>query len=246
MDLLSGLVRTVLNHLHSIVNQLFRSEDGIFLQSERPVSEVRAAAIAIANIAANQRHIGILHRGSSPNSPVKFLHLAFHFDLRNEDQISAKYVWVGPKVPEARLRQVAAKCRQIHRANGPNLPYAFSPPIDCIDAQTGQYLLGPTNHGLTCASFVLAVFERAGLRLVDYGSWQINRPGDMEWQTSILEVLRNGSSQQHIAALQAEIGAVRFRPEEVAGAAAVSPLPASFEAALEKAQLVMTALSKAN
>src|SRR6185503_13834023 len=74
------------------------------------------------------------------------------------------FLWVNPAAHPKRLVQVAALCRKIWRANqSGSIPYAFSPPNDCFDTNTGAFLFGPTRHGLTCASFVLAVFHHAGL-----------------------------------------------------------------------------------
>jgi hypothetical protein len=104
-------------------------------------------------------------------------------------------------------------------------------------------LFGSTRHGLTCATFVLAVFHQAGLPLVRYDSWPVNRPGDAEWQESIVNLLeRTGAAPEHIAKVKTEIGAVRYRPEEVAGAATSVSIPAEFPSASERAQEILLKL----
>jgi len=160
-----------------------------FSQQDRPIEDIEFAAIAISAVSPTQRHIGLLHRDSSS---VLLLHLAWHHDLRNHSP-GPNYIWISPRVPSRRLRHVAAKCRQVWRANPDGIPYAFSPPNDCFDANTGAYLLGPTGHGLTCASFVLAVFESVGLRLVDQETWPANRAGDEEWKQWVLLQLTQGN-----------------------------------------------------
>jgi hypothetical protein len=175
-----------------------------------------------------------------------FLHLAWHFDLRHEPP-SDRYLWVDPVIPEPRLVQVAAVCRLVRRENGKGrIPYGFSPPSDCLDAETGDYLFGPTRVGLTCATFVLAVFHRAGLLLVLYSSWPVNRPGDADWQRFIVEELRNNTptaTPEHVRAVESDIGiTVRYRPEEVAGACTVAPIPVSFQKAEEQGQLILARL----
>lgn len=171
------------------------------------------------------------------------LHLAWHFDLRNEEA-NDRYHWVDPDLPKPRLRSVAALCRQIWRKNGKNaIPYAFSHPSDCFDGGTGEFLLGPTKLGLTCATFVLAVFESAGIRLIDYASPVPARSGDREWQEKIVDLLeRQGATSEHVDAVKGQIGGVRYRPEDVAGGATVSPLPAQFDLAAERGRQIVERL----
>jgi hypothetical protein len=71
---------------------------------------------------------------------------------------------------------------------------------------------------------VLAVFERAQLRLAHYIGWTAPDSDDIRWQQSVLEALRNDPrvSPEHINAVEREVGnSVRYRPEQVAGAAAI-------------------------
>jgi hypothetical protein len=152
---------------------------------------------------------------------------------------------VDPAAHPKRLEQVADICRLVWRANQKQgIPYGFSPPTDCLDADTGEFLIGTTRHGLTCASFVLAVFHRAGLPLVVYENWPTSRPGDREWQAKIMRVLeRTGADRAHVDAVRNEVGSVRFRPEEVAAAATASPLPADFKTASERGQQVLERLA---
>jgi len=219
--------------------------DRVFSQQERPLSEMRWAAVAIKAVNPNQRHIGILHR--DPSSGVLLLDLAWHHQLRNAPP-SSKYVWIAPDIPAPRLRQVAARCRQVVRANPGAIPYGFSPPNDCFDEQTGKFLLGPTRHGLTCATFVLAVFQLVGLKLIRFESWPTERPSDCEWQQAVISALESSNppaSPEHVQAIKNEVGNVRFRPEEVAAAATVSPLPAEFEICAERADGILQRLETA-
>lgn len=221
--------------------------DRLNSQESRPVTEIEHAAIAVRIFSEGGRHIGVLYRDGS-NADVILLHLAWHHDLRNESPHRA-FLWLSPSLPQRRLRQVAAMCRKIWRSNGrATIPYAFSWPSDSFDDETGEYLLGPTRRGLTCASFVLAVFEAAGLRLVNYESWPVNRTDDHEWQEWVITTLETSNppaTAEHIAAVKSQLGAARFRPEEVAGAALVTPLPVEFEIAAEHGLMVLGRLRAA-
>ena len=205
----------------------------VFVIAEQPLDKSLFVAIAIGESESDQRHIGILHRtqGSAP----EFLHLAWHCRLHN-DALLPDYMtlWVRPAASTERLRSVAALCRRIwkkHSIGG--IPYAFSKPTRSIDATTGEHLQGPSQFGLTCASFVLAVFQATGLQLAEYETWPTDRPGDREWQQQIIEKLAGRATPEHIEHLRNELGAVRFRPEEVAAAATLAPPPANFEPAAQ-------------
>jgi hypothetical protein len=207
----------------------------VYTPAQRPVAEIRHAAIALMRITPTQNHIGILYRYDHSDG-VKFLHLAWHCNLKNESSDTG-YLWIDPAHDGRRLRQVAALCRKVWRSNGKAIPYAFSPPNDCIDAKTGEFLHGPARHGLTCASFVLAVFDAAGLPLIQYESWPLDRQGDREWQQLIVHALRTSDPPapvEHIQAVELDIGVVRFRPEEVAIAATLAPPPAHFEVVVKQ------------
>ena len=187
----------------------------------------------------------ILTRKCAPLNAIRLLHLAWHFDLRDSEPKPA-YLWIDPLIPEPRARQVAALCRRVLRSNTRGIPYAFSAPNDCFDSNTAQYLLGPTRFGLTCASFVLAIFDAAGLPLVRYESWPIRPNEDAAWQRQVLEQLRAaGACVEHVQAVKSEIGSVRYRPEEVAGAAGSDAIPASYESARSLADAILAQLDAA-
>ena len=196
----------------------------VFRQEQRQLQFASYIAIAIREIAPGRRHTGIFFRVDE-NSDMEFMHLAWHCELQRDTSFSNKYCWVEPKIHKARLRQVAALCEDIASANLPSqIPYASGSPIDAFDAETKAFLLGPTRAGLTCASFVLAVFERAQLRLVKYDGWPPPGTADIEFQQFVLDNLegRPGVSDEHIRAVTNEIGtSIRYRPEQVAGAACV-------------------------
>ena len=197
---------------------------------QRPFTDVRHVAVAIAVVQAGQQHVGILHKEEILDE-VWLAHLAWHNQLRNSQPKDA-YLWIDPPIPTRRARQVAARCRQILRANTRGIPYAFTPPNDCFSVETGNFLFGPTRVGLTCASFVLAVFDSAGIRLANYATWPQQRDGDLEWQQFIIEQLEeDGADAEHVAFVRNEIGAVRYRPEDVAGCAASDQLPCPFKIA---------------
>ncbi|TWT87888.1 hypothetical protein [Neorhodopirellula pilleata] len=201
--------------------------DRVHRQADKSVDQLRHVAVVIREVGDSgddQRHSGITYRVDE-SGPIQFLHLGWHRQLAQQGHLSSKYFWVDPQVPTARLRQVAAICEDIAHANlVEQIPYSFGSPVNAFDDRTKKFLLGPTTTGLTCASFVLAVFERAQLRLARYMGWAAPDLDDIRWQQSVLEALRNDPrvSPEHINAVEREVGnSVRYRPEQVAGAAAI-------------------------
>lgn len=198
--------------------------DRVHRQAERQITSLRHVAVVIGEPSHDQRHTGIVFQVDA-NAAHLFMHLAWHNDFRLQNRIGSNYCWVDPNVPTARLRQVAAICEDIAHANQHGqIPYSFGSPISAFDEQTKEFLVGPTNTGLTCASFVLAVFERAQLRLTHYGGWSSPDSDDIRWQEMVVEVLRStsGVTPEHIRIVEQETAtSVRYRPEHVAGAAAI-------------------------
>jgi hypothetical protein len=157
------------------------------------------------------------------------LHLAFHHKLMNEPA-NRYHLHFIPRINPKRFPQVAALCRRVwkkHKIGG--IPYAFSSPESCFNLVTGEYELSPMRYGLTCASFVLGIFDTTGLKLLDYDSWPVGREGDAEFQLKMIAYLEKwNASPEHINAVRKETGSVRFRPEEVAGASQTVPMPVKF------------------
>lgn len=195
----------------------------MFSQKDKPLEEIRHVAIMIAEPVLNQRHTGIVYRADEFSGPM-WLHLAYHEDLRHDQVVPAKYFWIDPSIKSRRLRQVAGVCVDIAEANSPtSIPYSFGIPQRAFDSRSKKFLVGPSKSGLTCASFVLAVFDCAGLPLVYYSGWPPPDDEDKRWQQSVLaDLRRRNANPEHIAAVEREVGnSVRYRPEQVAGAAAI-------------------------
>lgn len=183
--------------------------------------------VAVYLSGEGQLHSGILLRDEEIEDAV-LLHLCWHCKLTLNAPPS-QYLWILPCINTRRSRQLAIYCRRLWRTNDRNVPYAFSCPNDIFDKESGKFLLGKTKYGLTCSSFVLAVFLAQGIQLIDGTEWP-RRLGDIEWQKQILTMLKEHAAPEHIASVESEIGAVRYRPEEVAGAAALAPPAATFTA----------------
>ncbi len=181
---------------------------------------LRAAAVLCRTEHGNL-HAGVLYRdGDKP----AVLHLGWQ-DYLSRDWKWAR-LWSAPDIEPERLLSVAALCRRIWRVyeRSRQFPYAFRFAGTSFDAN-GQLVLGRGARGLTCATFILAVFGAMGIMLVDEEDWPVRAEED----AAFLATIKRFASPDHLAVLRAEIddGCVRIRPEEVLGACACA-LPAKF------------------
>lgn len=185
------------------------------------------AGVAVTRIDATQNHVGVFHRRE--RGPAELLHLAWHADLRN-DPLRVLSVVTYPDIPRSRARSVAAMCRLVWARHGESgLPYGLRYRWGRFDAATADLLLDNDSSGLTCATFVLAIYASCGLRLLDCGRWPV-RDEDRAWHTKIIAMLeQHHVEQEHLDAIRVESGCARFRPEEVGAACLADELPASFE-----------------
>lgn len=175
------------------------------------------------------RHVGLLFREADQS--VRVLHLCGHLDLRcdlPQAVVGEALLYVVPALDPVVVEAVSAFTRLVrsrHVAGG--LPYGYSPPDQFFDARAG--FLQPGGEGLTCASFILAVFHRSGVQLIEYQSWPA-RPEDAAQQQWFVNYFRRTGrmTDAEATALATTIGRTRYRPLEVAGAAAAGSHPANF------------------
>ena len=208
------------------------------LGAERPFSDLVSIGIAIKHIGSGQNHVGILYlRDEEP----RFCHLAFHFDLRDEPP-QKDYYWddcnslvddpVNGKLFIAKMIRVSEAKKVIsygfHFAGAP-----FAPDGNFID-------FPEVGMGMTCATFVVAVFHSFGFPIVIGETW-LGRNDDAAWQTGMISILeRCGASKEHVEAAKDFVGAARYRPEEVAVAATHPEPPLSYGDALSLAAELKT------
>lgn len=177
------------------------------------------------------RHCGLLYRND--DGALRLLHLAWHDLMRDEparESCGASAGWVVLPIPEERAEVVASFCSLlVERVSDGRVPYALSYRGARFHPERGTLELSSGEHGLTCATFVVAVLRGAGVHLLDEASWR-PRPEDAGWQRKIVALLeRHGAPEAHVDAVRSQVGCARIRPEEVAASAAATSVPASFE-----------------
>lgn len=209
-----------------------RQSDNPFPASERELG------IAIMRIAAGQNHVGIVY---SLNNEARLCHLAWHYVL-SDDPLEDHYYWGLFRLHEHVQSQIAGYVALLKQNNGV-IPYGFSynaPPFD----DQGCYQPMAIGKGLTCATFVMTVFERQGYPLLIKDNWP-DRPEDREWKEYILECLRKHVTPEHLEAAKNDTNAPRFRPEEVVAGAISNKPPIPFSSAEFLALEILTTLNNA-
>ena len=161
--------------------------DRAHLAGDLSIENLRGVGVGIYQ---NSMHIGLLCKDVSGKA-LRFIHLAFHEDLREEDDTSKCFQWVEAKIEEEQADVVAAQARLIYRINGAGgIPYGFSPYGGYFGAK-GEIRWSAPGNGLTCATFVLAVFDRGGIALVKGETWPSSRAGDKEFQRKMVDEIRS-------------------------------------------------------
>lgn len=214
----------------------------------RPLSEIKWIALGISQPKAeeDQRHIGLLYRDEDAEGGITMLDLAWHHRLRSNPP-QPGHLWVEPAVPPELAPAFQQLCKVVANKYGGRKPrsiaYALRYETGSFDPASGEFL-NATGHGLTCATFVLAMFASYGVHLVCVEEWlacknEVRAAEDHVWQKKIVKSLRctleskrrrsdAREIEAHLAAVEGEIGCARFRPEEVAAAGTVAKLPAGF------------------
>lgn len=155
------------------------------------------------------------------------LHLAFHNKtvFSNVFEEADKYIWDAPRgIPLSRLKALAAKCVSIiKKIDQQNIPYAieykgmrkFNGEGIYDDYRTGS------EFGLTCATFILAIFDSAGLNLLEWENWPV-RSNDSVWFDELIRYIDTARarrwtvmSDEHYNNLKSEANCKKIRPEEV-------------------------------
>lgn len=211
-------------------------------------------AIGICDTGPNF-HTGIVHR--DPDGAVWFLEQAFHILTRNNPaqatslRYGGRFLYVVPDLEEDRAKNFAALCRLVAKCLVDNSigGYAYALRYDeatRFDSFTGELAM-PNGIGLSCSTFVIAMFRSARIRFIDFDGWPV-RSGDIVAQKRLVELLerhrdRGQASADHVEKVRNEIGCVRARPEEIAGVCLLR-LPGKYPAAEVAGEAVLHSLKE--
>ncbi|WP_193366907.1 hypothetical protein [Pelagibius marinus] len=159
-------------------------------------------------------HVGLLYVEDQEEG-AKFLHLLDHLTLRTGVLGDDKF-WIKLGITPSQMRQLAAFCAFVSARNSDGIPYSiFYDQKRVYFSDTGDYIGSDLGEGLTCATFVMAIFETLKIPLLDTGLWPADAT-DEDWQTwMITEMARRSVDQPHVQKMLSHIGAARYRPADV-------------------------------
>lgn len=205
------------------------------------IPEIESLAISIYRPTPEQNHTGLFYRNDE--NFFRVLHLAFHFDLRDEeakDDARCTPLSLDPTNQEI----VAVFAGRVRDAE-PRIPYGITQEGDCFD-RDGNYIRGPLGSGLTCATFITSMFKALSLPMIDETSW-VARAEDQAWRDKIVKVMEDlrehyDIDQNHIERVRSDPVACRIRPEEVAAAGTFAGWPARLEDIEELAKEIADSL----
>lgn len=207
----------------------------------RAYDELQTAGIAFCE-RDGFTHVGLLCRDGEE---VLLCHLQSHHRLDCQP-IKGSYFWddcrflIGDGADSAPA--VQGFIIAVGRGAVP-IPYGFRYAGNPFDEQ-GIYKGTLGSKGLTCATFVMAIFEHLNFPIIDRSTWK-NRLSDKSWQKKMLKNLEDSGHKDHANSLRDELGARRFRPEEVAVAGAAERIPVSFEAAVAMSKELLNLVRRA-
>ena len=98
----------------------------------------------------------------------------------------------------------------------------------------------PAVVGISCSTFILAVFNTMGVMLLNEESWPVRKDDDMKWYESLPQTLKDTAP---FLKGEVEAGVRRIRPEEVLGACACK-VPAHFDACRAHGEQLVTVLDQ--
>lgn len=206
---------------------------------------------SIIGISVGHSANGFLHNKLliNYNNKVNEIHLAFHHSFVCSDKIvdDGSYIWEMPKIPESRLKSLAARCLKIiktQKGNNNLLPYALGYQNIRKFDKAGVYSSFSQNseYGMTCATFILTIFNSVGLNLLDWENWQ-DREEDAEWFSTLIRILQVGVyrgtvTHDHFVNVTSERNCAKIRPEEVYSSVYCKNLPLKFGCSLSMGGIV--------
>jgi len=178
-------------------------------------------------------HVGLVYVRRS--GEIYLAHLASHNEALDEPVPNDEgYFWddcewlADPELDS--LRDLIANFVELCAVTK-EIPYGPDPLGSGFDPQ-GRYIRTDVRAGLTCATYISAMFAGIGFPVVDLSTW-ISRPDDKTWWSAMTAMLGRQHPERTLELEGLEVG-FRLRPNEVAVATASPDAPINFHQAVER------------
>lgn len=216
-----------------------------------------ALALTIETLGARQElHLGVLVLSEGEGATV--LHMSGHQRLKREALSTDRHrlfllrprsvsdeLWVD------RMEAIAGLWgrvwdRVLTRGGADEWAFAIAPETSVRVSGQPESRSDEHTPGFTCSTFALKLFEAVGYPLVRSHTWPPPDAADRAWQEEVVRTLQR-YFPAHAFGMLDEVGAVpRYRPEQVACAAASDRHPAMYEDVREVADCVARMLRAAS
>lgn len=208
--------------------------------SEMPsaFSQSLAFGIVVSAVTGDrkQKHVALIYK--TFDSKVMQLHVGWHRNLCHHDW-DGKYHWIQINGIDQELQETFADWAVLVAGATPGESINYSAlfhPGRNFDV-SGRFINRNDGTGLTCATFLLALFNDFGIPLIDANQWPTSRQGDFKWLRKILKLLRKYevksgrmTSWSWLEQVKRRHSLKRYRPEEVfASAGFFTGEPLEFE-----------------
>lgn len=193
-----------------------------------------AAAVVHPSIVG--AHVALLYQSDDSGSR-RLLHQAWHHKTCDDDprayahQAKVALQWVPPGLDDDELNDLRTHAALVAKhIRARTIPYAIAV-RNAAFLSDGSVALGES-LGLTCATFLLALFEAARVKLLALGSWDTDRTPERREEDEAAQRLivshLQGYDPEHARLVEQDVGCTRVRAEEVAAASGVTERPADF------------------
>jgi hypothetical protein len=201
-----------------------------------------ARIIAIYVSRARMAHSGIVFR--NVDGTLSLIDLMFRELSARPLQLGDGWVEICADVDDFELDKVESTLAAILRqkALGVSPSYGFTFDGQRFDSD-GAVVSGPSGSGLTCVTFVMALFASCGVELLARDEWIERSDDDDNVHTLLSLMCRDHVSAESIQELRRQQPTgVRFRPLELAGGANTQ-CPCPFATAVDAARALERLLS---
>lgn len=169
-----------------------------------------------------------------------FLHLAG--ETLKAEPPKDSYKWPIPGFDDSIKKSAAAMCALIESCR-PNIPYAFDRLGWAFDA-SGNITAGPPGKGMTCSTFVLAIFDAISFPLIHEEQWPLGTEQADKWAIMATIFQGDRGQSEHARLAMTDENAPRIRPAEVVAATAEKSFPVSYRKARKGGQAIERQLNK--
>lgn len=197
----------------------------IFRDQERSFDASEVVGVRLCRSPHGNLHSGI---GYGASGKVKNLHLGWENTLQND--WSRIGYWVSPDADPLLLGRVPAKCRRIWKAFRETEKFTYGLGYRGVRFNKAglPQVRGRGFKGLSCTTFVVAVFESVGVYLLDPETWPIRIDEDVAHVEGLAPPCEKHPGLYERLLAEAQEGVVRIQPLELLGASACAGT-ASFE-----------------